>query len=85
MRIFKKKCNFNNIGHKCIIPSVWVAPEQMYNSAKYESSKSNHVGRKVNKEKKQNGCHFKISDLCTKYLMRIYGGGGGLCANVCKI
>ena len=24
-----KKCNFKNIGHKYIILSVWVAPEQM--------------------------------------------------------
>ena len=41
-----KNCNFNHIGHKCMIPSVWVAPEHMYNCAKYESSKSNHVGRR---------------------------------------
>ena len=30
--ILKKKGNFKNIGHKCIIIYVWVAPEQMYMS-----------------------------------------------------
>ena len=38
--------NFKNIDHGCIITSVWLAPAQMYNCAKYEGSKLNHdVGR----------------------------------------
>ena len=37
---FLKKGNYKNIGHKCIIIYVWVAPEQMYICAKYENSKS---------------------------------------------
>ena len=36
--LFFKKCNFKNISHKCIVIYVWVAPEQMYICAKYESS-----------------------------------------------
>ena len=79
----KKNGNFKTIGHKCIIPSVLVVPEQMHNCAKYESSKSNYVDRRGKWRKKSKmAAILKVYAICTKYLMCITGG---ICANMCKI
>ena len=39
--------NFKNIIDKFIISSLWVAPVEMYNCAKYEGSKFNHIDRRA--------------------------------------
>ena len=44
---FLKIHNFKNIIDRCIISSLWVAPVQVHNCAKYEGSKFNHVDRRA--------------------------------------